>query len=356
MEGHVLDYKKEELIFMNTVESSTNPKISVLIPMYNTENYIERCIQSILEQSFSDYEIVVVDDGSKDNSAKIVSNFAEKNHKIKLIKVVNSGVSKARQHALDNANGEYILFVDSDDWIESTMLQEMYEVCRSEDRDGACCGWSKDSGSMNAITLPGEENEASVKAQIMIKKFYERRFLGTLTCYLLKKELFTGFEFPIGLGVGEDFACLYHVLMKADVIGIVNKPLYHYIQYNNSTVHSGITEGKIRAYYYEKDMLKKALCEVEGCEDAIISWYMQDELYLISAMCRSDNYRIEIINEIREDFILNKKNIARNPYLTKSFKISMQIVMCNWHLYTFIYKLIYSHLLGLYNIIIKGIK
>lgn len=108
------------------------PKISIIVPIYNTEKYLQRCIDSILNQTFKDFELILVNDGSTDLSGKIIEDYARKDKRIKTLHIENSGQGAARNRGLDIATGDYIGFVDSDDWIHQDMYQVLYRECRNQ--------------------------------------------------------------------------------------------------------------------------------------------------------------------------------------------------------------------------------
>lgn len=112
--------------------------ISIIVPVYNSEKYIDRCLDSILNQTYKDLEIVLVNDGSNDQSLKILENYALRDTRIKVVNQENKGVAAARNTGLDNATGDYILYVDSDDWIENNMVERMVEL--SANADIVFCG------------------------------------------------------------------------------------------------------------------------------------------------------------------------------------------------------------------------
>ena len=107
--------------------------ISIIVPVYNSEKYIDRCLDSILNQTYKDLEIVLVNDGSNDQSLKILENYALRDTRIKVVNQENKGVAAARNTGLDNATGDYILYVDSDDWIENNMVERMVELSANAD-------------------------------------------------------------------------------------------------------------------------------------------------------------------------------------------------------------------------------
>ena len=117
----------------------TNPKISVIVPVYKAEHYLARCVDTLLAQTFDDFEVILVDDGSPDNSGAICDEYALKDKRVRVIHQPNAGVSMARQKGLDNARGEYVIHADPDDWVEPDMLKELYAKAKEEDADMVIC-------------------------------------------------------------------------------------------------------------------------------------------------------------------------------------------------------------------------
>ena len=119
------------------------PQISVIVPIYNTEKYIHKCINSILGQSFRDIEIILVNDGSEDNCGQIVNEYQKADARIKVIHKENGGLWSARNAGLDIATGKYISFIDSDDWVKREMLEEMYNKAEEHQADLVVCNYNK---------------------------------------------------------------------------------------------------------------------------------------------------------------------------------------------------------------------
>ena len=116
-----------------------NPSISIIIPVYNVESYLERCVDSVLAQTFEDFEVILVNDGSTDNSPEICDEYLTVDNRIKIIHKDNGGLSSARNSGLDIAKGRYIMFVDSDDWIERNMCQLLYDRIVNTECEMICC-------------------------------------------------------------------------------------------------------------------------------------------------------------------------------------------------------------------------
>ena len=121
--------------------------ISVIVPIYNVEQYLEKCIESIISQTYKNLQIILIDDGSNDKSGKICNKYAEKDKRVVVIHKENAGVSEARNTGLDNAKGEWITFVDADDWIEEEYCQRLYNLVIETNSDVALCGYNRVVGT-----------------------------------------------------------------------------------------------------------------------------------------------------------------------------------------------------------------
>ena len=130
------------------------PEISIIVPVYNTEKYLHRCIDSILAQTFTDFELILVDDGSSDNSPKICDEYAEKDKRVRVIHQENGGVSRARNIGIDNSCGTYLMFCDSDDYVDKRFCEVMHK-CATEYPDDCiiCNAWREDTYGNNRISI-----------------------------------------------------------------------------------------------------------------------------------------------------------------------------------------------------------
>ena len=120
---------------------TSKPVVSIIVPVYNTEKFLHRCIDSILTQTYTDFELLLIDDGSKDSSGTICDEYAAKDVRVRVFHKENGGVSSARNMGLDNARGEWITFVDSDDWIDDNYLEALYGACIVSGSDIVFCGF-----------------------------------------------------------------------------------------------------------------------------------------------------------------------------------------------------------------------
>ncbi|MBU3142618.1 glycosyltransferase [Clostridium sp. CF012] len=207
--------------------------VSLIMPVYNVEAYIEKCLCSALSQTLTDIEIIVVNDGSTDNSMKIVNSFASKYNNLRIINKENGGLSSARNSGLEIARGKYIAFIDSDDYIDKAMIEEMYASARDRQLDIVCCNLTKvDSEG----TILGQEKNIVDYDRIYNKDEVIRAYLtNNIPAYawnkLYSKSLFVqgNITYPEGM-LYEDIGTTFELFFKADRVGFIDEPLYSYVQ------------------------------------------------------------------------------------------------------------------------------
>lgn len=202
------------------------PIVSIIVPVYEVEAYLDRCVHSILNQTFDNFEMILVDDGSPDNCPQMCDIWAEKDSRIKVIHKENGGLSSARNAGLDIALGKYINFVDSDDWLESYAIEYLYNLLLKYDADF----------SMAALTRKVEKpkNKVIMEECIGQKEFIRRLLkIGSQTDVmyahgkLYRKELFETVRYPIGI-IGEDIPTTFHYALFSKKIAVSNQVIYHY--------------------------------------------------------------------------------------------------------------------------------
>ncbi|MCE5175151.1 MAG: glycosyltransferase [Bacteroidales bacterium] len=212
-------------------------KISIIVPVYNVEAYLDRCVQSLLNQTYHNLEIILVDDGSPDNSGKICDRYAEKDTRIRVIHKTNGGLSDARNVGIEMAIGDYLGFVDSDDFIHSEMYETLYLNLINSNADISICSYEKVyDGKIVANDL---RNEVSVMSNIeAIDHFFtfDSANFNAPWNKLYKTELFAGIKFPKGK-TREDEYTIYKLIYKSKRIALSEKVMYYYFQNKGSIMH-----------------------------------------------------------------------------------------------------------------------
>lgn len=207
--------------------------ISIIIPVYNVELYITRCLNSIKKQSFLEYEAILVDDGSTDNSFEIAKKFAQEDERFKVVRQENNGQGSARNHGIDIAKGEYFAFVDSDDWLHEDYLLKLYDCIKESNADIAICNvervWETGRRKNN--------NGLLRKAEIITDTVhYLPKASMSVWDKLFKKKLFEGLRFPEKIKY-EDFALMPQILIRAEKIVVIEDVLYYYFWRDGSTTN-----------------------------------------------------------------------------------------------------------------------
>lgn len=201
--------------------------ISVIVPVYNVEDYIYKCVESILLQTYSNLEIVLVNDGSQDRSGEICDEFSRKDNRIIVIHKENGGLADARNAGLDKAKGDYISFIDSDDFIENDMYEKMITACELENADISVCGRFDiyDSEIESRFSFEGKEIWTNKEA---IRNLLTWNNIDSSACdKLYKKELFHKIRFPFGK-YNEDIFMMVKILDQANKIVHIGKSKYYY--------------------------------------------------------------------------------------------------------------------------------
>ena len=213
--------------------------VSILVPVYNAAPYLRECVASLTGQTYSDLQIVLINDGSTDDSYDILLELQRQDKRIEVYSQANSGVAATRSHLLDKAKGDFVLFVDSDDWIELNTIERLMHEQQQDDYDVV---------SFQLGTPRGNQNNAYNREQI-IKLFLEHiTFRGSLCDKLIRRELFDNVEIDKTVSYGEDALIVWQVLLKADRVRVLNDELYHYRVNENSLSRQPFNGKKFSAY------------------------------------------------------------------------------------------------------------
>lgn len=300
--------------------------VSIIVPVYNVKDYLEKCINSICNQTYSNLEIILIDDGSTDESGKICDKLSEEDSRIKVIHQENGGLADARNVGIDICTGDYISFVDSDDWIDMHMIETLVDACEKHLAQLACCG---------RYLYYNERYIKTAYANGLVEKWNVETAISNLLSWnqidsaawdkLYDKSLFDGIRFPKGR-LHEDIFIMYKIFEKANAIIHIGTPLYYYRQRDD-----GITRSRYKA---SKMDLFDAICEVE---DHINHTFPELKMYMdafaitniniIIYLLRQDKRNLQIYKEDYEKLLTAIKQHSngwyRNPYLKRQEKIKL---------------------------------
>lgn len=220
------------------------PKISIIIPVYNVEKYLPKCIKSVLNQSFCDFELILIDDGSKDSSGQICDDYAKRDSRIIVIHKENAGVSTARNEGIKIASGDYIGFIDSDDYIEPNMYEVLVENIEKFNCDISICGFQvidEDTGQIERLQNSGEIEVLNQEA--LVSKETDMPWsirLDTIN-KLFSKKVLEGLLFDESLKCAEDTLFLHQAIRKAEKGVFIELPLYINVRHKGSAMRGGLS-------------------------------------------------------------------------------------------------------------------
>ena len=209
--------------------------ISIIVPIYNVEKYLKQCLYSVCNQSYKNLEIILVDDGSPDNCGRICDNYAKSDDRIKVIHKENGGLSSARNAGLDVAKGEYISFIDSDDYIALNFIEKLYTLCIKNNADISECEFVKFENEIN-VEKSNVNNYIYTPKEIL-EQMYSEKYLKTVVVWnkLYKKYIYNDLRFPLGK-INEDEFCTYKAIYNCKTkIAVTEEPLYYY-RYNKESI------------------------------------------------------------------------------------------------------------------------
>lgn len=213
------------------------PAISIIIPVYKAEKYLRRCLDSYLSQTFQDWQVVLVDDGSPDRSGIICDEYAKNDSRFLVIHQSNGGVSVARQTGIDNAIGDYTIHTDPDDWVEPSMLQDLYQKALHDNADMVICDiiWDRPTG----VTIDRRPPSSLVAQDVLIGMFTSKIF-GSLCTKLIKRSLYEKYNvsFPPQMSLAEDMYVLASLLKHDIKISYLDNAYYHYVIGDNQNAVS----------------------------------------------------------------------------------------------------------------------
>lgn len=215
-------------------QSGTPPLISIIVPVYNVRDYLEKCLLSICGQTYGNLEIILINDGSSDGSGELCDSYARRDERIKVIHQANAGQSAARNRGLDIAQGELLGFVDSDDWIESDMYDFLYRLMTDNDADISICSHYRDKGGKSAVKYASGELFTFTRDEAIRALVIDKRVRNYAFDKLYKRRLFENIRFPLNR-VYEDLAISYLVFYGAEKVVMREVAKYHYVIRAGST-------------------------------------------------------------------------------------------------------------------------
>lgn len=295
-------------------------KISIIIPAYNCESTIQRCLTSILKQNYKNYEIVIVNDGSTDNTFGVLSRFCKEYKMIKIYNKDNSGPGIARKYGLDRANGDYVIFIDADDYIDSNMLSSMVGIIENPNIDIVQCGYYKFIDGKNY-----EKRSPYIFLENPLESFLNQE---NVDCYLwnklIRRELLMTIEFPNAY-MSEDHYVLLQCFEKAKVFVNIDLCLYYYVENAKSLCNENFNLKKLDTFITSKDLLDKYSCNT-NIKNYLFNYISFYSAYYYCLLANDDSneffdVQLSLLDDFNKYFSLRKIN----KFITMKRKIFVLI-------------------------------
>ena len=311
-------------------------KVSIVVPVYNVEDYLKYCVDSLINQSYKNIEIILVDDGSTDDSGRICDKYAQEDDRIRVLHIENGGLSNARNTGVKVASAEWVIFIDSDDYYDRrtveylVQLQKKYavdlvatsviEVRNHEDKDF--------SGELN------EKSSRKLDRHTALKEMFYGRHVGTHSGgKLYKKEILLQYPYPEGM-LYEDLAIAYEHIAACKEIAVSELNLYKYYRRPGSIVNSSYSDRLLdfyKAMDWNRAYVERDYPDDQEMKKAVNTRYVFNGLHVVHALLSSQMY--DQVNKIRKEYRSYWKDILVNSQITRKNKLKYLLLLLSPHLY-----------------------
>lgn len=311
--------------------------ISVVVPVYNVEKYLKKCIDSVLKQSFKDFELILVDDGSTDNSGAICDEYAD-DENIKVVHKENGGLADARNVGIDNSTGDYITFLDSDDFIKKDYLSILYNIAIKTKTDVVISKFI----NFYEGREPNENGDEDYKFSVVSKEECYRKMLlqedidVSATAKMYAKRVFDNIRFVKGQ-LYEDINIVDQVIEKANGIAITDYAGYCYLQRKGSIMYGNFNESRMSLLQATDRLLQLMKSKYPHNIEAAIYRDIYCSFHLLGRSVMDDDYK-EISNQLRKRILSQKKFIFKSRFCQKKEKLATLVLMFGLPVYKLIWK------------------
>ncbi len=319
-------------------------RISVVIPVYNAGKYLNKCIDSILRQIYQDFEIVLVDDGSQDNSGAVCDEYANRDDRISSIHTINRGPAAARRTGVEAAQGEYIIFVDADDWLDRDMLAVMMQEIQTSCADIVCFMLKEVDAQGNILAKKhvGTERLEMTTTLQMMHNLHGTRLIDSGPCAkMMARGLFKNIDYCENVTIGEDYFMLLQLLERASKVVFCRKPMYNRCMRATSISRSGYSERHKQAFERYMSWRIYLLEKYPELKNDIIGYHLEYEMAVITAMCRNKKYDKRVIKKLAKDLRENRNIIVCCNETSLYMKVSAVMIAYCYPLFIFIFRIIH---------------
>lgn len=320
------------------MKETMNPLISIIVPIYKVEKYLKRCVDSILDQAYENIEIILVDDGSPDQCGIICDTYQKNDKRVKVIHKENGGLSDARNAAIPLTKGEYICFIDSDDWVSPYYIEHLYEAVSTCQADLGISWFENVFENKGMQTKPIKkltQYECLTAEECLRKMLYQD---GVEVCAwgkLYKAELFANLRYPVGK-LYEDIPVTYETIKRSKKIAVIGNVDYYYFQRKDSIQNVTFNNRKLDGVEHCRSMMNAVSVDFPDLKNAAECRYFSTVCNIIFQIKdrEHENERIMLWKEI----VKYRRNVLFNPIARKKAKVAAAISYLGYGILRFIYK------------------
>lgn len=312
-----------------------NPLISVIVPVYKVEEFLDRCVESLVQQTYKNLEIILVDDGSPDACPQLCDTWAERDSRVRVVHKANGGVSSARNAGLDISSGQYIAFVDSDDWVDIDTIEYLFHLIKKYDAQISSIvpysvnAWEdvknpeRKEEVIDIYDFSGMIKNITMGCCYLCGKLYDRVLFGSLP------------DLPTNLTVSEDTMLNYFLFKQSQKFVASNQEKYYYYRHEGSVLSGCITDRMINDSTSAYDIIEKDFDKTSAVYPYQVYNKMMNDFFLLNSIIRNQKC-LDRYDELRKDIIKNRKyafNLKYNDVFCLRHKIGVVLLMLAPKLY-----------------------
>lgn len=313
-----------------------NELISIIVPVYKVEKYLEKCVKSILKQTYTNLEIILVDDGSPDKCGQLCDELAKTDDRIKVFHKENGGLSDARNYGVERANGEYIGFVDSDDYIHECMYEELYKAIKKSGTSIAECGVTRVYKNTLRPHYEGEDYFLVLDREGYLKEYLEnKRLYGSAWCKLIHRDLAKKIKFPTGK-IYEDAFYTLELLKTVDKYTLISGNYYYYYIRENSITTRSFSSKDMDYIEIMNEIEDYTLANFPIFKEQLLVRLTFAYISIFNQLLEVDNYKRKseykiLKNKLKDNYF----KVLSNKKAPKNLKAAMFLLSANERLYKF---------------------
>lgn len=314
------------------------PLISIIIPVYNVKLYLEKCLKSVVSQSYQNIEILLIDDGSNDGSEILCEQIASSDNRIKVMHKKNGGLSDARNVGIENANGKYITFVDSDDDIEKEYIEYLYDLIKENNTKMSIASYTVVSNGKKINLGKGHTKKNMTTIECLDNMLCEKGFSISVCAKLYDIELFNDVKFPVGR-LNEDNGTTYKLILQCNKIAYGNKSIYNYYKRSNS-----ITTSQFNIKKYDLIELTDQMCDdiekkYPSLKDVTDKKRITSRFSILRQMLVEQYNDENKIEEIENYILERKQKIFKNNKMAMRDKLALITLLFGRKFFAFSWKI-----------------